>query len=271
MHLKRWITSFVALPFVIFLIYKGGAFLFSIVISGISIIALWEYFRIVFTNGEMRKFSLLIWLCYLTGIIIILFSYWKFFDLIPVVIACHLIASGIIVVLSYKPELQITDIIAKDILGILYVPVLLSFIVLIRNSDEGIIWTFFLLLLVVVGDTGAFYTGSFLGRHKLCPSVSPGKTIEGAVGGFSAVLVTGALFKFFFLPDLHWTGSIIFFLCIGIVAPMGDLFESMLKREGGIKDSGTCLPGHGGILDRIDALLFAALPAYYFKVYVLHG
>ena len=260
-----------ALPFVIFLIYKGGGFLFSIVISGVSIIALWEYFRIVFTRGEMRQFSLLIWLSYLTGIIIILFSYWKFFNLIPVVIAFHLIASGIIAVLSYKPEFHLTDIIAKVLLGILYVPVLLSFIVLLRNSYEGIIWTFFLLLLVFIGDTGAFYTGFFLGRHKLCPSVSPGKTIEGAVGGIIAVLAAGAGFKFFFLPDIFWANSIIFFLCIGIAAPMGDLFESMLKREGGVKDSGACLPGHGGVLDRIDALLFAALPAYYFKVYLLHG
>ncbi|MCD6186146.1 MAG: phosphatidate cytidylyltransferase [Deltaproteobacteria bacterium] len=271
MHLKRWITSFAALPFIIFLVYKGGAFWFTIFICFISIAGLREYFRIVLSSVEAKQFRLLIWLSYLTGITVILFSYWKFFDLIPLVIAFYLVASGIIAVLSYKKELHLTDFIAKSMLGILYVPVLLSFIVLLRNSTDGITWIFFLLFLVFIGDTGAFYTGSYLGRHKLCPSVSPGKTIEGAVGGMAAVLVIGTLFKFFFLPDVHWAGSLLFFLSIGIVAPMGDLFESMLKREGGVKDSGACLPGHGGILDRIDALLFAALPAYYFKVYLLHG
>ena len=271
MHLKRWITSLIALPFIIFLIYKGGAFCFTIFICFISIAGLREYFRIVLNSAETRQFRLLIWLSYLTGIIVILFSYWRLFDLTFVFIAFYFVASGIIAVLSYKKELHLTDFIAKAMLGILYVPVLLSFVVLLRNSVDGIIWIFFLLSLVIVGDTGAFYTGSFFGRHKLCPAVSPGKTIEGALGGMAAVLLIGTFFKLFFLPDLHWTGSILFFLCIGIVAPMGDLFESMLKREGGVKDSGVCLPGHGGILDRIDALLFAALPAYYFKVYLLHG
>lgn len=260
-----------ALPFIIFLIYKGGAFWFTIFICFISIAGLREYFRIALNSAEVNQFRLLICLSYLTGIIIILFSYWRFFDLISLVIAFHLVASGIMAVFSYKKKLHLTDFIAKSMLGILYLPVLLSFIVLLRNSADGITWIFFLLSIVFIGDTGAFYTGSYLGRHKLCPFVSPGKTIEGAVGGMAAVLVTGSFFKFFFLPDLHWAGSLLFLLCIGIIAPMGDLFESMLKREGGIKDSGACLPGHGGILDRIDALLFAALPAYYFKVYLLHG
>ena len=143
--------------------------------------------------------------------------------------------------------------------------------VIFMVSPLPLLWTFWLLLLVIAGDTGAFYTGSFLGRHKLCPSVSPGKTIEGAVGGISAALAAGLVFKFFFLPDLPWISCILFLICIGIIAPVGDLFESMLKREGGLKDSGAWMPGHGGILDRIDALLFAALPAYCFKVYLLHG
>ena len=271
MHLKRWITSLTALPFVCFLIYKGGVFLFAAVVSIISAVALWEYFRIVFTREENNRFRSLLCFCYITGILIILLSCWGRLELIPFVIAFNVLVSGTTVVLKYKPEGRLSDIIAREMLGILYIPVLLSFIVLLRNSADGIAWTFCLLLLVVAGDTGAFYTGSFLGRHKLCPSVSPGKTIEGAVGGISAVLAVGLVFKFFFLPDLPWISFIIFLICIGIIAPVGDLFESMLKREGGVKDSGAWLPGHGGILDRIDALLFAALPAYYFKVYLLYG
>lgn len=269
MHLKRWITSLTALPLVIFLIYKGGAFCFTLSVCAISILGLWEYFRIIFTKMELRECRRLLFVSYITGIIIILLSYQKNFNLIPVAIALHFILSGIIAILFYKQDLHLSNIIAKQTLGILYIPVLLSFIVLIRNSANGITWIFFLLLLVSIGDVGAFYIGTFFGRHKLCPSISPGKTIEGAAGGAAAVLITGIVFKFFFLSSLSWPICIIFFILISLTAPMGDLFESMLKREGGVKDSGTLLPGHGGILDRIDALLFAAPLAYCFKAYLL--
>ena len=112
------------------------------------------------------------------------------------------------------------------------------------------------------------YAGSFLGKHKLCPAVSPGKTIEGSVGGLIANLGAGAIFKYFFLPAYSWGLSLLFFISVGIAGQIGDLFESELKRSAGIKDSGGILPGHGGILDRIDALLFAAPVAWFFKEYL---
>ena len=98
--------------------------------------------------------------------------------------------------------------------------------------------------------------------------MSPKKTVEGALGGFAASAAVGAIFKIFFLPDLAWDDTLALFLCVGIVAPFGDLFESVLKRIGGIKDSGSILPGHGGMLDRIDALLFAIPVVYLFRVFV---
>jgi phosphatidate cytidylyltransferase len=126
---------------------------------------------------------------------------------------------------------------------------------------------FFLLIFVFGGDTGALYAGTYFGRHKLIPAVSPGKTIEGSIGGFGVGILLGGLCKFFFMPAVSWGTCLLFFICVGFAAPMGDLFESMLKRVGKIKDSGTILPGHGGILDRIDALLFAAPVAYFIKQY----
>jgi phosphatidate cytidylyltransferase len=134
-----------------------------------------------------------------------------------------------------------------------------------------VLWIFLLLILVFLGDTGAYYVGSYFGQHKLCPAVSPNKTIEGSVGGLAASLGAGALFKHFFLPLLPWGLSLLFFFSIGIAGQVGDLFESQLKRVYKIKDSGTLLPGHGGVLDRIDALLFAAPVAYFFKEYVFTG
>jgi len=156
----------------------------------------------------------------------------------------------------------------RQLQGIIYIPVLLSFLILIRGSSSGMIWIFVLLAVIFAGDTGAYYVGSYLGRHKLSPAVSPGKTIEGAIGGLAANLVIGSVGKAFFLSELSWGLSLLFFLAVGIAGQVGDLFESELKRSSGIKDSGGILPGHGGILDRIDALLFASPVAYIFIRYI---
>jgi len=129
-------------------------------------------------------------------------------------------------------------------------------------------WIFLLLAIIFAGDISAYYVGSYLGRHKLNPAISPGKTIEGALGGLAGNLLVGSIGKFFFLPALSWGPAILFFLAVGLAGQVGDLFESEFKRSSQIKDSGGILPGHGGFLDRIDALLFASPVAYLFKFYI---
>jgi phosphatidate cytidylyltransferase len=99
--------------------------------------------------------------------------------------------------------------------------------------------------------------GTKWGRRKLCPHVSPGKTIEGCLGGLAANLVCGFSVAAFLIPSLPPAKGVVFFLALGVAGQIGDLFESMLKRSAGVKDSGNLLPGHGGLLDRIDSLLFA--------------
>jgi phosphatidate cytidylyltransferase len=189
-------------------------------------------------------------------------------EIILGLITINMIAAGLISLLRYKLDPSVLDIISKQVQGIIYIPLLLSYLVLIRNGIDGISWIFLLLCVVFAGDTGAYYIGSYFGRHKLCPAVSPGKTIEGSIGGLTANVAIGALIKFFFMPQLSWGLSILFFLSVGIVGQAGDLFESVLKRSGDAKDSGTIFPGHGGVLDRIDSLLFAAPLAYLFKEYI---
>lgn len=116
--------------------------------------------------------------------------------------------------------------------------------------------------MVFMSDTGAFYFGRFFGRHKLYPSVSPGKTWEGAVGGLLFSLIPAYGFALF-VSLYRWNWRILILtLAISIAGQIGDLAESMLKRNCGVKDSGNILPGHGGILDRIDGLLFA-IPLLY--------
>jgi phosphatidate cytidylyltransferase len=130
-------------------------------------------------------------------------------------------------------------------------------------------WILLLLCIVFSGDTAALYVGTLIGRHKLAPAISPGKTVEGAVGGLAVGLLVGLLAKHLLLPALPWGTAVGFCLLVGVAGQVGDLFESALKRSSDVKDSGSILPGHGGVLDRIDALLFAAPVAYLCRGYIL--
>ena len=278
MHLKRWMTAIVIVPFLVLLISIGGRFLLAVVINSAVVIALLEYFRICLnaaekqeSNPESISTSSFQILAFFAGSAVIWAAYFHSFKLVLCIICFNFIGCALLSFSKFKLDSSVLEIVFKQIVGVVYVPVFLSFLILIRNGSDGVSWVFFLLILVFIGDTGAFYTGTYFGRHKLCPSVSPNKTIEGAVGGLAANLAAGALFKFFFMPSLSWGLSLLFFLSIGVAGQAGDLFESELKRTSHIKDSGTLFPGHGGILDRIDALLFAAPVAYFFKEYVLVG
>jgi phosphatidate cytidylyltransferase len=138
----------------------------------------------------------------------------------------------------------------------------LSLLVLLRSAPEGATWIFLLCAVIFAGDTAALYAGTLWGRHKLSAAISPGKTVEGAVAGLAANLAIGSGAKLFFLPEWGWGFCLVFSLAVGAAGQVGDLFESALKRSSNVKDSGSLLPGHGGVLDRIDALLFAAPVAF---------
>ena len=269
MHLKRWMTGLVALPFLILLIGKGGPFLFASVVSLACILALWEYFRIVMQSRSGSDQWFITTTGYITGTIIIWTAYINSFELVLGLIVLNFLVCTLIALPKFKSDSSVTEVVFKQVLGTIYIPLLLSYLVMIRNGLDGIIWIYFLLIVVFAGDIGAFYVGSYLGRHKLCPTVSPAKTIEGSIGGLAFNVGAGAVFKYFVMPSLPWAGSALFFVAVGMAGQTGDLFESLLKRGGNIKDSGVMLPGHGGILDRIDALLFAAPVAYFFKEYIL--
>jgi len=247
--------------------------------------ALWEYFRLVsradenasstFTR-ESQQISKKIsgsgcqFLSFLTGFALIWAAYILSFKLMIALIIWNFLLAGLISIKRFRDNSGSSEFFFKQVSAIIYIPLLLSYLVLIRNSSSGMIWIFFILCIVFAGDTGAYYMGSYFGRHKLCPSVSPGKTVEGSIGGLALNLGVGALFKWYFLPSLPWGLSILLFLSIGIAAQIGDLFESTLKRGAHVKDSGVTFPGHGGMLDRIDALIFAAPVAYLFKTYILN-
>lgn len=152
--------------------------------------------------------------------------------------------------------------------GFAYVPLLLSHLVLLRGLPNGIEWVFLMLLIVMSGDTAAYYVGSSIGKRKLYPIVSPNKSVEGAVGGLCGSLAGTLIAKFTFFPELTGIDCVVTALVVGACGQIGDLFESLLKRSFGVKDSGVIIPGHGGILDRLDSILFAA-PALYYYAYLV--
>jgi phosphatidate cytidylyltransferase len=147
---------------------------------------------------------------------------------------------------------------------VVYVGWLAAHFVLLRESPDGRDWVLLTLLTVWIGDTGAYFVGRPLGRHKLAPHVSPGKTWEGAAGGqvsgFLAVLGLTALFNL----DIGVEHVIVLGLLVPAAALVGDLAESAIKRGLGVKDSSGLVPGHGGVLDRLDSLLFAAPAVYWY-------
>lgn len=152
------------------------------------------------------------------------------------------------------------------ILGIIYIALPLSHLFFIRNFEQGRFWILFLLSIVFANDTFAYFVGKGVGRRKLAPLVSPGKTVEGAIGGLIGGVIAAAIFQFFF-KQLAFAETAMLAIVIGIVGQLGDLFESMIKRSAGVKDSGNIIPGHGGALDRIDSLIFAVPFLYYYLVW----
>jgi phosphatidate cytidylyltransferase len=142
-----------------------------------------------------------------------------------------------------------------------YVPFLAGFAVLLVNPDDGARRVLATLVAVVLSDTGGYVAGVFLGRRPLAPSVSPAKSWEGFGGSLTAAAVGSALLLYFLL-DGEWWHGVVFGLAIAAAATLGDLSESMLKRDLGIKDMGSLLPGHGGLMDRLDSILLAAPTAF---------
>ncbi len=146
----------------------------------------------------------------------------------------------------------------------MYIGVLLSTIVLLRQLDFGREWVTLALLSTFAVDTGAYGTGKLIGRHRMAPSISPGKTWEGAIGGYlagaGAVVGLDALFD----PEVDLPRILVLAALLPVAAILGDLLESLMKRRMGVKDASGLLPGHGGFLDRLDSILFTVPVVYLF-------
>ncbi|MFE6160382.1 phosphatidate cytidylyltransferase [Streptomyces sp. NPDC056486] len=156
--------------------------------------------------------------------------------------------------MTEPPEGYLKDVTA-GVFAAFYVPFLATFVALMLTADDGAMRVLTFLLLTVVSDTGAYAIGWRFGKHKLAPRISPGKTREGLVGAVTFAMAGGALCMEFLIDGGTWWQGLLIGLAVAASATLGDLGESMIKRDLGIKDMGTLLPGHGGIMDRLDSLL----------------
>ena len=154
------------------------------------------------------------------------------------------------------------------ILGLAYVPLLLSYAGLLRDIPFGREWIFLVLVIVMSCDTLAYFVGLNWGRHRLYYVVSPNKSVEGALGGLIGACLGALIASLTFFP--HLDGYDVLFLGLGMggISQLGDLVESLLKRSFGVKDSGSIIPGHGGLLDRLDSLLLTFPVAFYYAVWI---
>jgi phosphatidate cytidylyltransferase len=185
-----------------------------------------------------------------------------------IVVPILLIALLVLISVPLATRIPLTQLVTQAALalfGILYLGLTLSYVVWTRLLPQGEWLIFVLLLLTWAADTGAYVVGTLCGRHPLAPRISPKKTIEGLAGGLFGAMMAAFVTRWWFMPDWSSVDCVLVPVLLTGAGLWGDLAESAIKRSAGVKDSGGVLPGHGGMLDRLDSLLFAA-PAFYYYV-----
>ena len=250
-HKKRILTSIVVLPVVGWIILCGSNFFFQVLIFLVSSLALFEFLSLFWKNNHLNFKILAVLFCFLV-------VFHDFIHISPefLLISCFWILNLLFLFIYGKKNSPIPWIhIQLIFLGIIYIPYVLQFFQKVPRKD-----IVFILGITIVSDTCAYYSGKFFGEKKLWPRISPKKTWMGSLGSlFSCWLFSLIYGELFF--SLSWYYLFFFGTILNLGAQFGDLFESAIKRHLNIKDSGFILPGHGGILDRIDSLLFVC-PIY---------
>lgn len=255
---QRVITALCAFTLVTAAIWFGEPW-FTILVAVFGLLAAFEFYSIA-SRKKIPPFTILglIW-----TLLFILNPHFDYVITIPLLLTSAVVLS--LIWLLRRPQQEGAFIgWAWTLAGILYIGWLLSYLVALRGLDSGRDWVFLALFITFASDTTAFFAGRAWGKHHLAPRISPRKTWEGAVAGvLGAIIASLALVIFFNLPLSHWQAGLLGLL-VSVFGQLGDLAESLFKRNMGVKESGKLLPGHGGALDRIDSVVFASVVAYYF-------
>jgi phosphatidate cytidylyltransferase len=271
--MSRILTAVVVLPFLIAsIIFPWLATLFVVLAAAAMVFGLYEFYVLAKKKGMKPD----VVAGYLAGAALFTIFYFanraanqERLDLQSIILVLIVLTIGTLVagMLRGAPFDKLLSSSGATILGVLYVVFLGGHLVAVRTGfppelSADLLSFFFLVLMS--SDIGAYYVGRAIGKHKLAPNVSPGKTWEGAIGGLVAALSAAAIAHFWFFPELPLKWALPLALLMLVLGILGDLTESALKRGAGAKDAANILPGHGGILDRLDSLLFNAPLLYYF-------
>ena len=263
-QVKRVASALIILPpLVLFLLYASPG-LFLILVLALIGLSLREYIRVL----QHVQLALYTNVTVLTAAVLAITAYlgdWRWLSLALFLSVMALTIRGVVAASQGPPILPT---LVYSVFGVLFIGWTLSHLMLLRRLPAGEGYVLFLCAIVWVGDSVAMYVGKSLGRHKMTPAISPGKTWEGAISGAVGSVLTAVLSAGLWLPQLVLWQCVMLGLGVALAAQMSDLGESVLKRYAGVKDSGRLIPGHGGILDRIDSMLFAA-PTLVYALHVL--
>ncbi|HEY1578744.1 MAG TPA: phosphatidate cytidylyltransferase [Terracidiphilus sp.] len=278
--MKRVLTALILAPLVLVLVFIGPMWLITLVIAGVAMLAAWEFLSLTQHRGARPpRIAVLVAIALLFAGNFLLSEIGGLQMPEQTVTLFGMLSIGLLIYCTFASPVDraladgTSSVFALFYLGLTLLPILM-----LRAQSNGPSLLAFLFLTVWAGDTVAMYTGRAFGKHKLAPNLSPNKTWEGAIGSIlGAVAIAGILLalssylaqwnsvKLSFADEVWWYWLVLAAV-VNVAAQVGDLAESALKRSAGVKDSGTLLPGHGGILDRIDALLLAAPVLWYAQV-----
>ena len=255
---KRVVTALIGIPLLIVAVWFDTPLpWFSILAAVWCLLAVFEFYRITSVTGvpALTYFGLI------CTVLFVLSPHFK--EIFPVTQLLTLVMLISLILLLFRRQKEgIFSAWAWTIAGILYVGWLFSYLVALR-LEAGSEWVFLALFTIFGSDSAAFFVGRWLGKHRLAPSISPAKTWEGAIGGvFGAVIVSIIVVALFGLPLNYWQ-TVVLGILISVLGQFGDLAESLLKRNMGVKESGNLMPGHGGLLDRMDSVIFTGVVTYY--------
>jgi len=249
------------------LIGYANSLVFSLFLMLVLFLALFEFNRMGLA-GQHRFEQ---WLAALAGSCVVPLLHYQQYHLLLPLLTLSLLLLSLLFLFRLPPINEIPQRLGWLCLGLFYLPLLLGHLVLLRQHPDGREWIFLTLLVIMGCDSFAYFVGSRFGKRKLYPAVSPNKSVEGGIGGVLGSILAVLISRAVFLPEIGLIAGVGIGLLVGVVGQLGDLFESLLKRTCGVKDSGRMIPGHGGLLDRLDSLLFAFPFVYYIARYGYGG
>jgi phosphatidate cytidylyltransferase len=258
----RVISGLLFLPIFYLVTWELPPVYFTALVLAAVLVGQYEFYRMAKARGS-RPLSL-------TGMALgalVLLSFYR--PLYPPLGTFFPVAVSMLVIMiarlfSERPVDGALDDVAATFLGVFYVAMLFAFQVAIRTGPDGKQWLVFLYFIIWATDIGAYAIGKPFGKHRLYEKVSPKKSMEGLAGALVASAGMALLCRVWFMPKISMPEAVIIALTLAVIGTLGDLVESLLKRSAGVKDSGGLIPGHGGILDRMDSMLFAAPVLYYY-------